>query len=355
MQQPAVLNTESLQAATAELLRAAELAGDFCLHPLPGGGNNRVFRVEVNGTRALLKAYFRHPEDRRDRLGADYSFCAFAWENGLRSLPQPLARDGVNGLGLYEFIDGRPVRPEEIGDGAIEQALRFFAKVNRHRHLPAAQELPIASEAYFCLSDHLQCIERRLASLRRIEPASPIDQEAGDFVGQHLTPAWEQLRDWVNTRARSFGLSLETEIPRHEWCLSPSDFGFHNAIKAHSGRLRFIDFEYAGWDDPAKMICDFFCQVAMPISARHFDGVLESVVAGLAAPHGLRTRVALLLPVYRVKWCCIVLNEFVRVSSNRRRFAHTDGTREEKKITQLQKARTILQSLTDGRTLYGLR
>ena len=25
----------------------------------------------------------------------------------------------------------------------------------------------------------------------------------------------------------------------------------------------FIDFEYAGWDDPSKLICDFFCQPAV--------------------------------------------------------------------------------------------
>jgi hypothetical protein len=373
MQQPAVLNPESIRAAVVELLGAAKLEGDFDLQPLPGGGNNRVFRVEVNGTRALLKAYFRHPEDRRDRLGAEYSFCAFAWQNGLRSLPQPLARDPINSLGLYEFIEGRPVRPEEIDDGAMGQALSFFSEVNRHRYLPVAQDLPIASEAYFRLSDHLHCIERRLEILRRIDLASAIDREAEDFVGQHLTPAWEQVRCWVHERARSFGLSLEAEIARQEWCLSPSDFGFHNAIRTdgdpltlpsppseggegrvRGGRLRFIDFEYSGWDDPAKMMGDFFCQVAMPISTGYFDGVLERVVSGLAAPRGLRARVALLMPVYRVKWCCIVLNEFVRVSSNRRRFAHADGTGEEKKIAQLQKARQILQSVTDGRNLYGL-
>ena len=51
------------------------------------------------------------------------------------------------------------------------------------------------------------------------------------------------------------------------------------------------------------------------------------------------------MPVYRVKWGCIVLNEFVRVGGNRRRFA--GAAPEAKKVTQLQKARRILQQLTD--------
>jgi hypothetical protein len=355
MQQPFALNFSALHEAAAALLREAGLAEDFALQPLPGGGNNRVFRVEADGSRALLKAYFRHPEDRRDRLGAEYSFCAFAWANGLRSLPQPLARDRGNGLGLYEFIDGRPLLPKEIDEHAIQQALNFFSDVNRHRHLPAAEDLPVASEAYFRLCDHLHCIERRLGSLREIDPASEIDREASDFVGQELAPTWRQVRDWVDQRARGFGLSLEAEIPQQDRCLSPSDFGFHNAILTGCSCLRFIDFEYSGWDDPAKMVCDLFCQVAMPIPADYLDGVLEGVALGLAEPRGFRARVELLMPVYRVKWCCIVLNEFVRVSSKRRRFAHADGTREEKKILQLQKARGILQSVTDGRDSYGLR
>ena len=41
--------------------------------------------------------------------------------------------------------------------------------------------------------------------------------------------------------------------------MSPSDFGFHNVIKKDDF-LYFIDFEYAGLDDPVKLICDFYCQ-----------------------------------------------------------------------------------------------
>ena len=46
--------------------------------------------------------------------------------------------------------------------------------------------------------------------------------------------------------------------------VSPSDFGFHNALRTEDGRLAFLDFEYAGWDDPAKLVCDFELQPAVP-------------------------------------------------------------------------------------------
>jgi hypothetical protein len=352
MQQPSVLDNESLHAAAAGLLQAANMGGSFSLLQLPGGGNNRVFRVESNGNRTLLKAYFQHPEDRRDRLGAEFSFCSFAWDNGLRSLPRPLARDVKNRLGLYEFIDGRKLLPEEIDERAIRQALTFFSEVNEYRHLPAAKGLPTASEAFFTLVDHLQCIEDRLTLLRAIECSSRINQEAAEFVRDQFGPAWGRIRACVERRASALGLKLDAEIPREDRRLSPSDFGFHNAILSTSGHLRFLDFEYAGWDDPAKMACDFFCQVAIPIRADYFDMMVETVASVLSEPRPFRGRVALLMPVYRVKWCCIVLNEFVRVSGSRRRFAHVEIDPEEKKVIQLQKARRVLHSVTDERGIY---
>ena len=54
-------------------------------------------------------------------------------------------------------------------------------------------------------------------------------------------------------------------------CLSPSDFGFHNSILDDNGRYYFLDFEYSGWDDPAKMVSDFFLQPAVSVSFEYFD------------------------------------------------------------------------------------
>src|SRR5262245_35817110 len=256
----ALLDSDALQTAVAGLIRAAGLGEAFSLHALPGGGNNRVFRVDAAGGRALLKAYFQHPEDRRDRLGAEFAFCSFAWENGLRSLPQPLAQDREHRLGLYEFIEGRKPLADEVDEDAVEQALGFLTDVNRHHHLPAARALPVASEAFFNLAGHLQCVERRLGVLGDIDPASAIDREAAAFVKDELLPAWAGARGRVEGQARRLGIGLEADLPPADRRLSPSDFGFHNAIRTESGRLRFLDFEYAGWDDLAKTVADFFCQ-----------------------------------------------------------------------------------------------
>ena len=58
--------------------------------------------------------------------------------------------------------------------------------------------------------------------------------------------------NWIKTNNQT-----EEPILGLDKCLSPSDFGFHNVIVEKDKILRFIDFEYAGWDDPAKMVSDF--------------------------------------------------------------------------------------------------
>ncbi|MFX9699951.1 hypothetical protein ABTP10_19680, partial [Acinetobacter baumannii] len=48
-------------------------------------------------------------------------------------------------------------------------------------------------------------------------------------------------------------------------CLSPSDFGFHNAVQRPEGQIVFVDFEYFGWDDPVKLTCDFMLHPGMDL------------------------------------------------------------------------------------------
>ena len=136
---------------------------------------------------------------------------------------------------------------------------------------------------------------------------------------------------------------LDEAISRGAWRVSPSDFGFHNALKTPDGRTRFFDFEYAGWDDPARMLCDFFCQPAVPAPLDYLVRFAASVSADSEEPDAMLARIRLLFPVYRIKWCCILLNDFLRVGDRRRRFALSDDA-QERKASQLAKARLALEA-----------
>src|SRR5439155_21002106 len=92
-------------------------------------------------------------------------------------------------------------------------------------------------------------------------------QELKDFVEGEFAPLLERVIPWSEARLQSGGMSFEKEIAADQRTLSPSDFGFHNALRQADGRIIFLDFEYFGWDDPAKMIADFLLHPAMELSA----------------------------------------------------------------------------------------
>ncbi len=349
------LSPVELQRVVSSLLSVAGAGQRFDLRPLQGGANNRVYGVWLEGQpRFVAKVYFRHAQDVRDRLGAEYGFARFAAERGVRALALPVAADEGSGVALYEFVDG--LRPEagEIDEQAVTAALQFFAAVNRHRDDGDAAALPDAAEACFSIHDHLACVDQRVRQLAEFVRLSPIDEQAAWFARQELAGRWAHVHGRVLAQTRGGGLDVRGELPTAMRCLSPSDFGFHNALRDGNGRLRFIDFEYAGWDDPAKMVCDFFCQVSRPVPRGLFSDFVTGVAAALGQGDSqLATRARLLLPAYQVKWCCIMLNEFLAPGRARRAFAAGEGEKmagidaEARKGEQLALARLALGRVTE--------
>ncbi|MBI5569129.1 MAG: aminoglycoside phosphotransferase family protein [Desulfomonile tiedjei] len=328
--------------AVGRLLREAGMSADFTWDRISGGANNRVFRIRSGRESVLLKVYFRHPDDPRDRLGAEYAFCKFAWENGLHWTPQPLAADFDERLGLYEFIEGRGLTSGSVNREQVAQALEFYVQLNLHRASDSARDLPVGSEACFSMRAHLACVERRLERLLDMQVLTDLDRELALFVRTDLSPAWERVRAFVGRGVEEMGLSLDEEVAKEDRRISPSDFGFHNALLQGDCRLRFIDFEYAGWDDPAKTISDFFCQPAVPVPVEYRDDFSRRVLADLSAPDLHYRRTKILRPVYVLKWCTILLNDFLPAGDERRRFSAAGEDPSQRKTAQLQKARQAL-------------
>jgi hypothetical protein len=340
--QEAEEDESGLRTGVESLLLEAGLTGHFRALPLDGGANNRVFHLQGTGSDFLLKMYSESPGDSRARPSTEFNFCRFAWDQNVRALPRPLAWTPETRVALYEYIPGRLLRPDEIGVDVVSEALDFYEAINKNSQLPAARALPPASEACFSIGDHLERVAWRVARLADLEVSSEVDDRARTFIGQALVPAWKEIRQ--RTEAGAGTGYLQARIPESDERLSPSDFGFHNAIRTADGSLRFIDFEYAGWDDPARMVCDFFCQPALPIPSDYFDWVARRVTADLSEPETHLRNTRLLFSVYQIKWCCILLNDFLKSGHDRRNFS-TRGSAETRKVAQLEKARLKLDTL----------
>jgi hypothetical protein len=330
-------------AHAGQLLRQANIAGPFELVPLAGGANSKAFRIELDGGEVPLffKAYFHHPDDPRDRLGTEFAFASFVWERGLRAIAEPLAMNRDTHCALYSFLDGRKIGPHEVTHEAVEQCLRFFEAI--HACKASASHLPAASEACFTLADHWQCLRRRVQRLASVTSANSVDRQAHEFIRTELESACSKQLQAAEDLAGRLKIAPDAPISQMDRCISPSDFGFHNALHHEDGVLRFLDFEYAGWDDPAKTVCDFFCQPACPAPVQYYADFADRIAGATYDPTQSRKRFDLLLPIYRLKWCCIMLNDFLPAGGSRRRFAMHGSDENTRKSQQLQKARAALE------------
>lgn len=332
----------SLRQPVYNLIKDAGLGEPIKCSLLKGGGNNRVYRLTCSKKEALLKIYFRHPLDPRDRLKTEFTFLQFLWSAGIKVIPEPIACNYNIGVGLYEYIEGKRPKAGMVNREYIKQSVDFFNQINEKRHL--AREIAPGSEACFSIKEHIETVEKRLRRLEGIEIKTPADETAVYFVQNRLKPVWEDVKGHIEILARKEDIDLSNAIIEEDRCLSPSDFGFHNTILVGQ-TLKFIDFEYAGWDDPAKMVCDFFCQPEIPVPEVYLDDFVDGIKKTVSKKIRLKERIRLLFPLYQVKWCCIILNEFLSVDKGRRLFATEGLDLEAKKKTQLKKAMNTLSRI----------
>jgi len=314
----------------------------FSIKSVIGGKNNRAYIIESSHGRYFAKLYYREKTDLRDRLRTEFDFSRYASSRGITSLPKALAKDELNGLALYEFIDGRKVDQSEITQEYLDQCLKFLVQLNNKRELGLF--LPLASDACFNIDDHIQSVERRLKRLLQLTVNSQIDSQALAFLREDFSKIW----DTVKTRTYALRSStLFDSTAQSSRYISPSDFGFHNFIVTPLRQLIFTDFEYAGWDDPAKLICDFFCQPEIPVPHELLHQFTEKLSVGIKYPESLIHRVSSLLPVSQMRWVCILLNEFISSELQRRSFsmenviASSEAQHHQWKEMQLFRARRL--------------
>ena len=321
----------------------------FAIKEISGGANNRVYELETSKYKYLMKSYYTDKEDRRDRLSAEFGFSDFLWCEGIHRIPRPVVQDMENRNALFEYAEGKKILPEDVDEHLVSEALYFWVELNSRKNSTRAKSIHKASEAYFSINGHLNNVSNRLKSLSEIKIDYDVSNTAKLFVNDNLIPYWDSVKSEVVTDSAVEGIKISDILPDADWCLSPSDFGFHNAIITESGALRFFDFEYAGWDDPAKLVCDFFCQPEIPVSMKHFSAFSETVSSEYSDAGFHQFRMNLLLPVYQMKWCAIMLNDFLSSGNRRREFSNSNISREKRLEKQMEKSMNKFESMLSER------
>ena len=315
---------------------------------LGGSGNSRVYQVEsVKGLRYAAKFYLFPTAEGRDRLDVEVSALDFLHREGLVCVPRPVIWDRAGKVVLLEYIEGCPLSSDEATEADMEAMAGFLVRLKSLADRTPYEDFHPASEAWFSAAAGERNILERLMHLEAVEGDGPVFKKFRRFLKEQLRPA---LEDIVGRISRDVaGNGYEEELAHSARTLSPSDFGLHNSLRRPDGNLSFLDFEYFGWDDPAKMIADFLLHPGMNLSQELKVQFYCTVLEGFSQDSVLPVRLERFYPLCGLKWCTILLNEFRSDLFEQRCFAAKASLRrQEVLVSQLDKAERMLENVMEN-------
>ena len=265
---------------------------------LSGGINNLCARLRLEDGRIIVgKRYRRSPQDPRDRFLHETHFLQLLERVGIGGVPRIVAVDKRKGLSLQTQLIGEPW-PEgrTAPPGVWKQFDAFLARLQERPVRDEASRLPVAAEAGLSPQEHLAWLQHRRDLWRARSFAGQLPPETVELVKGELENEYSQVACMAIAHPE-----FKVRIDRSRLILTPSDFGLHNALVDESGRVSFVDFEYAGWDDPAKTEIDFRHQ------PRHVAGRPEHIDCLSDRLDRNSSRYLLMQKLLGLKWRYIVL------------------------------------------------
>lgn len=281
------------------------------LESLSGGANNNVYKITTTGGQIFCgKVYRRRKGDKRNRFRHEVDFLNLLSYLKFNSTPKLLATDENNGAILIEYIDGQLFKKsEQINKRDWSNLVNFIHSIQIGRDYFKSNEILPAAEAFFSFKSHLNHLHaRRNQWLDYIE--SKPNGEITIFWKEIIEPEFKKIvESIINLK------DFDRILPPEERILSPSDFGMHNTLITQNLKppLKFLDFEYAGWDDPAKTLADFICQPRFPPPMIAIDLLVDRLLNTIPNKKHLSfiRRFNVLFPLFRLKWAIIILNPII--------------------------------------------
>lgn len=224
---------------------------------LEGGVNNQVFKLLCKGSVTLCgKIYKRTLGDPRDRMNHEIQFLRFLNKNKVSSVPQLLATDSIHGVSIMSFIDGlRWKENTKVPNMIWRQFAFFFDKLQSLRSCQGSESLPRAAEGARSLQEHLGHLHKKRDNWLKQAIHRKLDYDLEKYVLEELETEYQEVAELTISHSDFKKVFDEANV-----IISPSDFGLHNALVDKQNKVWFIDFEYAGWDDPVKAMIDFSAQ-----------------------------------------------------------------------------------------------
>jgi aminoglycoside phosphotransferase (APT) family kinase protein len=214
------------------------------VHRVTGGGNNALYRVEADGQSYACKLCVA---DERRRAAREYGALGLMHAAGLDIAPQPLWLDDSCTIVPFPAVAYRWLSGEPLSSSPTAQQLAALLDSFQRLHTlqPAEFEDYDIPDAWFHWFDFAPYLAELHGFLAEHGPWLAATAPEGQELCDRLARLVDSCAEVVMTSGVDPG---RESVPLRLCRVDPN---LANIVWSGDGRLRWVDWEYSGWGDPA--------------------------------------------------------------------------------------------------------
>jgi thiamine kinase-like enzyme len=240
------------------------------LKVLKDHGENTVYKLTASDDSAfLLKRY--HGIDQR--MENEFKNLTLLQEVGITNVPKPLWAG--NNCAFYSFIDGKQLEVNSSED--MQPVIDMLEQLDGKQKDLRAKGLPKAPGARTNLRSYVSEVNKKFNA---VQSAAQTSSHGSDTMMFMFTDMEQMRQDNINhfyLWCKRQKWDLDEELPEKFFIASSGDFGLHNTLQSGE-TVHFVDWEGSGFDDPAKLMADFFHNDEQELSIQDKLQVLNAFV-----------------------------------------------------------------------------
>jgi hypothetical protein len=276
------------------------------------GVNSISYIVKENEDKYFLKIYKKDNFNKFNRINSEIKFISYLSKNNFSNIPKIKSFDYQDKWILLHWLDGEKIK--EIRKEYVEKLLLFLIKIQRKKIKSNLIDMPNACESCFSLVKHKELIQTKISTtINHIKSLEKVDNNLSRKINEELNNKI-YLIDEIYQKNNNKEL-WNYELNFNQKCLSPSDVGFHNILLSNNS-LTFFDFEFAGFDDPCKLIVDLILQPDFSIPSEYIYLMNKLVDVLKSDIPNFKERLEIIFQLYLIKWFCIIFNPLIKKDIN---------------------------------------
>ncbi len=286
------------------------------MHEINIGRNNRIFISYKNKNKIIIKKYKKKYSTKFDRFLSEKKFIEFLKKKKIHNIPQIISSNKKDKINIFNFIEGRHIK--QIEKKHLNLCLDFLKKINKNTNYKNFR-FQKASDSCLSIFEHIQSCSTRIKKFIKIyqKKKNIYDKKIYNFLIKKIQPSFKKVIKEINQNFTTY--QKKNRIKESHMILSPSDFGFHNILISKNKTI-FIDFEYAGWDDPNKLLCDFILNPDYSISNTNQFYFLKKFSKIFKNKFSLSKKFHILKKLHFLKWVCVIISHIDKKKTNYKYF-----------------------------------